>query len=138
VDIASLRSKNRKEIGQFFSGLTCPVVAKDGKRLFMITDLLVQRNSCKVLTETPSESPQSIGRIDARELYNKYRPFFETKYREKMKQTDEYGAKTYAAEETAKEIRKNENIVVTKRRILDAMKTRENKSYEVRVNDALK
>lgn len=143
IDIRSLSSERRRDIGKFFTALSAPVVVVHGKRKFLLSEVTLGKVQGRALPDEPADEsskvPDKIGRIEVRELYNKYRPFYEAKYVEKKKQTEEYGAKTYAAKETVKEIFEKEGVIKTKRQILDAMKGRTGKKNDkVRDNDTLK
>ena len=119
VDISSQDG----DIGKLFKEFSGAVVVFDGKRSFMVSEIPGKAQKF-TLPKSAKNKPLTLGKVEARKLYDEYREFYEATYIEKKKQTEEYGAKTYAAEETLKKIATERNIVVTVRRILDAMKTR--------------
>jgi hypothetical protein len=82
-------------------------------------DIILNDNS-----KRKGSSRKNSGKADMRHIYDEYRIIYDQKYQEKKRQTEEYGARRYAAEETVKMIWKEKRIKVEVRNLLDAMRRR--------------
>jgi hypothetical protein len=69
-------------------------------------------------------APQNLGKVEMRELYDEYRKYFENTYTQKKRETEEYGAKIFAAQKTKEKIWTERHVAVSVRNIINAMNLR--------------
>ncbi len=103
--------------------------------MFVITEVQVEpvnTNSSKPSRSKSVKSDQrnasqQIGKVVARELYDEYREYFDLTYKQKKRETEEYGAKKYAAQKTIEKIWSERKIALSVRNVINAMNLRMSK-----------
>ena len=132
INMSSLSLSCREELGRIYSDLTGSSASNAGRNQFIIVEILakpVRSNASKprqrkaVNSQTKMTS-QPLGKIETRELYNEYREYFENTYKQKKRETEEYGAKNYAAQKIKAKIWNERHIAVNVRNIILAMNLR--------------
>ena len=135
IDFSSLGVVSSEEQRTFFEGLPIHGYAKFGTRMFVITEVQVEpvnTNSSKPSRSKSVKSDQrnasqQIGKVVARELYDEYREYFDLTYKQKKRETEEYGAKKYAAQKTVEKIWSERKIALSVRNVINAMNLRMSK-----------
>jgi hypothetical protein len=130
IGFSSLSPSSRDEIMRILSDRVGSSDGNTGRSQFIIVEIPAgpaKPSRGKSVKGEQDSAAEPLGKVEARELYDEYYPFYEAEYVASIKKTDTYGAKGYAAEKTIEKIRVERQIDLTKRNVIVAMNLRMSK-----------